>query len=315
MRKKALMTVITLALILGCIIMIHLIHHIQHRESPTPPNPSKTTHTNQFDVVMYCKEIKQTGDVVVLHNFTLSGNVYTDENGDERIRLVPFSLGDLQLNTKDDSLLAPYIAFGELCDHLYNAPCFLFVNKDAKTDSMDLHLGKNYDFCTIIVDDRCFVGSIDPDFDAIAILKQYPPCGWSTDTISPDPNKIDIEMYAAEIYKDGSVMDTGEIIIQGTRVPDESGSDYLQLSNLQIMDLDLKLSSDPLLISSSDLDAEYEKVAAYVFYRGDATYLTIHLSKDRTWCLIELGSRHFVASTRQNFDPATILDRFPDFTK
>ena len=161
-RKLAIIFTVA-SLILGCTIVACTLY------------PNQQDGTAPFDVTMYCKEMKANGDITDCDPFSLKGKVYSDEDGTPYLHLYPFQLDGISLRGLDDGWIdtSYYLISEDLSNRIYHIPIMPFLDSDSNSFSMDIHLSRNFDYCIIAVNNHYYVGSVEPNFDAEAIMKQF----------------------------------------------------------------------------------------------------------------------------------------------
>lgn len=163
MTRKLVIILIICVLILVCTIVACALY------------PKQQDGTTPFDVTMYCKEVTANGDITDCDPFSLKGKVYSDEDGTPYLHLKPFQLDGISLRGLDDGWIdtSYYLISEDLSNRIYHIPIMRFLNSDGNSFSMDIHLSRNFDYCIIAVNNRYFVGSVEKDFDAEAIMKLF----------------------------------------------------------------------------------------------------------------------------------------------
>ena len=137
--------------------------------------PKQQDGTTPFDVTMYCKEVTANGDITECDPFSLKGMVYSDEDGKPYLHLKPFQLDGIPLRRIWDGWIdtSYYLISEDLSDRIYHIPIMPFLDSDGNSFRMDIHLSRNFDYCIIAVNNRYYVGSVEKDFDAEAIMKLF----------------------------------------------------------------------------------------------------------------------------------------------
>ena len=163
MTRKLVIILIICVLILFCTIVACALY------------PKQQDGTTPFDVTMYCKEVTANGDITDCDPFSLKGKVYSDEDGTPYLHLNPFQLDGISLRGLDDGWIdtSYYLISEDLSNRIYHIPIMPFLESDGYSFSMDIHLSRNFDYCIIAVNNRYFVGSVEKDFDAEAIMKLF----------------------------------------------------------------------------------------------------------------------------------------------
>lgn len=131
------------------------------------------SNSENFDQMMYCTEIKANGEITELPAFCFSGEIYDNAEGKRCIRLEPVEISDLTFSTQSNNNETSLI---QVPGREYCQAYILFYNPDINGfRSVELGFSHDYSY-SIIYDaysDRCFVCSVDPDFDPIAVLRYF----------------------------------------------------------------------------------------------------------------------------------------------
>lgn len=141
----------------------------------------------------------------------------------------------------------------------------------------------------------------------------------------PWPTGVDLRFHAAEIGEDGNVIDTGEIVIRGTRLNYLFESDGFEYEELTFLDQSFVSNNDDRTGYDSSFHFSYPAGSSYelligtdceFFYEEDHLYtiyrFVIYVSLEQDWCVVEFtddaGTHFFVGSLDESLDPQEVLN-------
>jgi len=121
-------------------------------------------------------------------------------------------------------------------------------------------------------------------------------------------DKIEIQLYAAEVAEDGTIIEKGEIILSGIR---NNATDKIKLDKFVLPNVKCFLPDTDGFLSQTIPDQTFEWITGAFTYEenGKMVMFDLYLSTDFSWCVIKTHSnRFFVGSTTEDFDPVDLLE-------
>lgn len=133
----------------------------------------------------------------------------------------------------------------------------------------------------------------------------------------PFPTRVNISLHGAEVTKNGTVLEEGEIVIKGWRLNYLFRTDEFEATEFRILDYDFPMGYDNSIVYIDSPVLPYEWISAIMYYPvNGARRMSIYLSPDEDWCVIEMSTvrdpQYFVGSVEENYDPAAILENCAD---
>lgn len=132
----------------------------------------------------------------------------------------------------------------------------------------------------------------------------------------PDRTKLDIRMYGAEVTGDGTVIYSENFTLKGAIIHRDAEWDLLTLEPVVFSGEDGLTIDGQHRTMLQDLTSDrYYHTAWLTFLDSKSRHEQVRfgLSKDLTTCIFIVGgSRCFVGSTDENFDPSEILTYFSE---
>ena len=121
-------------------------------------------------------------------------------------------------------------------------------------------------------------------------------------------DKVEMQLYAAEVTADGVVIEKGEIILSGTR---NNVTDKIKFTKFELPNAACRLPDTDGFLALTIPDQTFEWITGlFTYENNDKTAMfDLYLSTDNSWCVIKTHSdRFFVGSVTEDFDPADILE-------
>lgn len=120
--------------------------------------------------------------------------------------------------------------------------------------------------------------------------------------------KVEVNLYAAEVTEDGTIIEKGEIILSGIR---NNATDKIKLGRFELPNAKCRLPDTDGFLALTIPDQTFEWITgAFTYENNDKTVMfDLYLSIDNSWCVIKTHSnRLFVGSIAEDLDPEQLLD-------
>lgn len=121
-------------------------------------------------------------------------------------------------------------------------------------------------------------------------------------------DKIEIQLYAAEVAEDGTIIEKGEIILSGIR---NNATGKIKLGRFELPNAKCRLPDTDGFLALTIPDQTFEWITgAFTYEKNNKTVMfDLFLDLDQSWCVIKTHSnRLFVGSIAEDLDPEQLLD-------
>ena len=121
------------------------------------------------------------------------------------------------------------------------------------------------------------------------------------------PEQTTVVMYCAEITADCEVLSTGSFVLEGWR--NNTSTNKLHISKLQILDLEANTKTkSTFAVQENPTGMAFDDLTGFVYF-DKSRQVWISMSSMADWAVIRVDNRLFVATTQENFDPATVSQK------